>query len=571
MLWKYKICEFISTIFLLVSYALFLTQSYKNIIFVYSQSKDIICEKLLYEQFSKEIYSNIKSFPFSRIYTQEDNENANNYLDVEVKLDSYFDCQGVKKGLLNEICQDEIVNNFTCCKSECCIRTDENMVCSNYSFNLQQSHYDNDKILNYNEDEWYDDPRRRYCYYFNKYIGDTHTLSNINLYKENYDFNYEQIISNEGSSILFGKESKSGYTDCGEIDTLKNHLYVKDISCPVNSITKNGNDFIFEGFPSNSLTIFIRNIISEIPPNIHEWKNEYVKSDYNYIKEKNITIKDINKFVRENSSYYKKMDVSFNIDELIDFYYEYEDKTNKYQKYYWHTTNYIGFESKEELEKFKKYFDENDNTNNNLYNIRNKLYPSYISLIIGALLIIVCLAYAIYLIIILVKNASPKKLIIIIKKIIDILTTIGGIIYYVVCAHSTYRSINIKMDKNYMEVLNLYNKRRKQIYFLYGIIIISFNLIYEILLYFFKFKSNKELENISNSEEEEARRSSGKRSGRSRSTDDPVVYGRGTNGTPSTIRHFSNSINNDNDNDNDNDNNINNNNELSININNRNN
>ena len=489
------------------------------------------------------------------------------YLDVEVKLDSYFDCQGVKKGLLNEICQDEIVNNFTCCKSECCIRTDENMVCSNYSFNLQQSHYDNDKILNYNEDEWYDDPRRRYCYYFNKYIGDTHTLSNINLYKENYDFNYEQIISNEGSSILFGKESKSGYTDCGEIDTLKNHLYVLDISCPINSITKNGNDFIFEGFPSNSLTIFIRNIISEIPPNIHEWKNEYVKSDYNYIKEKNITIKDINKFVRENSSYYKKMDVSFNIDELIDFYYEYEDKTNKYQKYYWYTTNYIGFESKEELEKFKKYFDENDNTNNNLYNIRNKLYPSYISLIIGALLIIVCLAYAIYLIIILVKNASPKKLIIIIKKIIDILTTIGGIIYYVVCAHSTYRSINIKMDKNYMEVLNLYNKRRKQIYFLYGIIIISFNLIYEILLYFFKFKSNKELENISNSEEEEARRSSGKRSGRSRSTDDPVVYGGRNNGTPSTIRQFSNSINNDNDNDN----NINNNNELSININNRNN
>ena len=354
MLWKYKICEFISIIFLLVSYALFLTQSYKNIIFVYSQSKDIICEKLLYEQFSKEIYSNIKSFPFSRIYTQEDNENANNYLDVEVKLDSYFDCQGVKKGLLNEICQDEIVNNFTCCKSECCIRTDENMVCSNYSFNLQQSHYNNDKILNYNEDELYDDPRRRYCYYFNKYIGDTHTLSNINLYKENYDFNYEQIISNEGSSILFGKESKSGYTDCGEIDTLKNHLYVLDISCPINSITKNGNDFIFEGFPSNSLTIFIRNIISEIPPNIHECKNEYVKSDYNYIKEKNITIKDINKFVRENSSYYKKMDVSFNIDELIDFYYEYEDKTNKYQKYYWYTTNYIGFESKEELEKFKK-------------------------------------------------------------------------------------------------------------------------------------------------------------------------------------------------------------------------
>ena len=487
MMWKkkYNIFEFISIILLLASYTLFLTQSIMNIIFVKSQSKDVIGEKLLYEQFSKEIYSSIKSFPFLRIYTQEENEN--NYLNVEVKLDPYFDCQGVKKGLLNEICQDEIVNNFTCCKSECCIRTDENMVCSNYSFNLQQSHYDNDKILNYNEDELYDDPRRRYCYYFNKYIGDTHTLSNINLYKENYDFNYEQIISNEGSSIFFGKEGKSGYTDCGEIDTLKNHLYVKDIPCPVNSITKNGNDFIFEGLPSNSLTIFVRNIISEIPPSIHEWKNEYANTDYNYIKEKNITMKDINKFVSENSSYYKKMDVSFNIEELTDFNYEYEGKVNKNQKFYWYTANYIGFESQEELDKFKKYFDENDATNNSLYKIRNKLYPSYVSLIISVLLIVACLTYTFYLIIILIKNTIPKKPIIIIKKIIVSVTAIIGIIYYIICFFGIYRSINIKMDENYMEVLNLYNKRRSQIYFLSGIIIIAFNLLYEILLYIFKY------------------------------------------------------------------------------------
>ena len=495
------------------------------------------------------------------------------YLDVEIKLDSYFDCQGVKKGLLNEICQDEIVNNFTCCKSECCIRTDENMVCSNYSFNLQQSHYDNDKILNYNEDELYDDPRRRYCYYFNNYIGDTHAISNINLYKQNYDFNYEKIISSENSSIFFGKESKSGYIDCGEIDTLKNHLYVKDISCPINSIAKNGNNFIFEGLPSNSLTIFVRNIISEIPPSIHEWKNEYASTDYIYIKEKNITNKDINKFVNENSSYYKKMDVSFNIDELIDFYYKYEDKVNKYQKYYWYTTNYIGFESKEELDKFKEYFDENDNTNNNLYKIRNKLYPSYISLVIGALLFIACLLYTSYLIIILLKNKTPIKPILIIKKITDILTAIGGIIYYVVCAHSTYKSINIKMNENYMEVLNLYNNRRKQKYFLSGIIIISFNMIYEIFLYFFKFNANKGQENNSKTEEED-RSSNERRSGRSRSTHDPVVYG-GRNTGRTTRRQFGSSINedngNDNGNDNDNDNNNNNNNnDLSININKRN-
>jgi len=53
---KYSMFEFISIILLLVSYTLFLIQSYMNIIFVHSQSKDVIGEKLLYEQFSKEIF-----------------------------------------------------------------------------------------------------------------------------------------------------------------------------------------------------------------------------------------------------------------------------------------------------------------------------------------------------------------------------------------------------------------------------------------------------------------------------------------------------------------------------------
>ena len=525
---NFNIFEFISIVLLLASYTLFLTQSIMNVIFVYNKSKDVIGEKLLYMQFSKEIYSNIKSFPFSRIYTEEENENSNNYLNVEVKLDPYFDCQGVKKGLLNEICQDKIVNNFTCCKSECCIRTDENMVCSNYSFNLQESHYDNDKILNYNEDELYDDPRRRYCYYFNKYVGETHTLSQINLYKENYAFNYVSIISNEDSSIYFGKESKSGYTDCGEIDTLKNHLYVKDILCPVNSITKNGNNFIFEGLPSNSLTIFVRNIISEIPPSIHEWKNEYEKTDYNYLKE-------INKFVNQNSSYYKKMDVSLNIEELTDFY-NYEDKVNKNQEFYWYTTNYIGFESHEELKKFFEYFDENDNTNNNLYKISKILFPSYTSLIFGVLLIIACLLYTIYLIIILVKNKKPIKLIIIIKKIIPLVTAIAGIIYYLICIYGIYKSINIKMDEYYMEILNLYNNRRKQIYFLSGIIIIAINFVYEIpfFLCIFKCKAKIERDQTSNSEVKKTQKKSESGSG----VTSVNLYGRNKNNGTTTRREI---------------------------------
>jgi hypothetical protein len=282
------------------------------------------------------------------------------------------------------------------------------------------------------------------------------------------------------------------------------------------------------------LTIFVRNIISEIPPSIHEWKNEYASTDYNYIKEKNITIKDINKFVRDNSSYYKKMDVSFNIEELSEFY-NYEDKVNKHQEFYWYTTNYIGFESHEELKKFFEYFDENDNTNNNLYKISKKLFPSYASLIFGVLLIIACLLYTIYLIIILVKNKKPKKLIIFIKKIISSVTAIVGIIYYIICIYGIYKPINIKMDENYMEVLNLYNNRRKQIYFLSGIIIIAINLGYEILLYIFKYKVKTERDDTtSNSEVEKKQKKS--ESGSGRTSVNVNVFGRNKNNGATTRR-----------------------------------
>jgi hypothetical protein len=228
------------------------------------------------------------------------------------------------------------------------------------------------------------------------------------------------------------------------------------------------------------------------------------------------------------------MDVSFNIEELSEFY-NYEDKVNKHQEFYWYTTNYIGFESHEELKKFFEYFDENDNTNNNLYKISKILFPSYTSLIFGVLLIIACLLYTIYLIIILVKNKKPKKLIIIIKKIISPVTAIVGIIYYIICIYGIYKPINIKMDENYMEVLNLYNNRRKQIYFLSGIIIIAINLGYEILLYIFKYKVKTERDDTtSNSEVEKKQKKS--ESGSGRTSVNVNVFGRNKNNGATTRR-----------------------------------
>jgi hypothetical protein len=426
---------------------------------------------------------------------------SKSYLNLEVKLDSYFDCRGETNGLLNEKeCQDKIVNNLTCCRSECCTRINENIKCNNYNFDLKKSY--NNTILNYNDEERIEDPRLKFCKYFNIYNNSTSKLLNIS-FKVEEDYNYEQfIMQNDDENIKVSTENIEGFTDCGELDTLKNHLFVKNKPCPINYIIRGDNKLYFDSINSIPLypkKMIVRNILSEIPPNIHEWNN------YNYdtIDNNIITIKDINKIIKDNEDYYEKQDAYFYIEEITDFYEKYKDKVNKFQKLYWYTSNYIGFKNKGELLNFESTF--NDTKNNPLYNIATtNIYPSLISAIFGLLLIIFCLLYMTFFLISLKIDYMIKKSLFMAKEIIIILSIIIEIILLSFSPLNKYKSIYIIMDEHYKEILDLFNRRKKQKYFLTSFIIIIFVLLYEIYFFFFakiNLKTNKIIDKGSESSE----------------------------------------------------------------------
>ena len=69
---------------------------------------------------------------------------------------------------------------------------------------------------------------------------------------------------------------------------------------------------------------------------------------------------------------------------------------------------------------------------------------------------------------------------IILKEIITFLTFIAYFIIYIVYTQIKYKKIKINMDPNYKDIIDLYNKRRIQKYFLAGIILQFIACIYEV-------------------------------------------------------------------------------------------
>ena len=128
---------------------------------------------------------------------------------------------------------------------------------------------------------------------------------------------------------------------------------------------------------------------------------------------------------------------------------------------------------------------------NPLYKITLGLFPTYELGIIYIFLIILCIVYIIFFFIFLKINTSSKKILFYIKEIIIFSSFVLGTILYIICAN-IYKSININIDDYYKDILNLYNKRKQQKYFLTGIIIMSIIIVYEI--YFICF-ANKNMKN----------------------------------------------------------------------------
>ena len=337
---RFFIFEIIAIIFMIIASILLIVQGFENDKFKNYKSREIKTERLLLSQFSYEVYSNILSYPILG--------NSPDFysLTAELKLKTYFDCRGVKDEELNEVvCQDKIIdNNWTCCRAECCFRTNGgNVYCNNYNFDLKNPNINNHKILTYDYEENFEDPRR-YCTYYNKYYTDISSFFNSYIDIAYSSFNYEDLLLKKDSSTYCIFNCSEYSVDCGIIDTLDRHLYSLDSSaCPVNNIYYNGASINIQklyGSPNHN-KIIIRNIISEIPPIPHEYK-EIISKDEELLNEE-ITIKDMNKLLKNSKNMYTKMN-SIEIPlSSIGNYISIDNRMNSNSKFYWYATNYINY------------------------------------------------------------------------------------------------------------------------------------------------------------------------------------------------------------------------------------
>ena len=506
---KYSKCQFIifeliSTLFMIIASMLIIIQGFDNDNFRNYKTREIKTERLLFTQLSHEVYSNIIfSYPF---YESSKGKN----LAAEIKINSFFDCRGVKDNELNEfVCQNKINNNWTCCRSECCFRTAGGYIyCNDYNFDLDNPNISNNKILSYDYEEFFEDPRRRFCTYYNNYDGLIDTYFNKNLKIENFNYNYEDLLLNKVSSVCLGiNNCNKNYIDCGIIDTMNRHLYAENASfCPVNNIENKQGLLSLEnkyeyGNIQNKNHIILRNIISEIPPTIHDYKNKTV-CQHEKLKNEEITIRDINKLLKHNKTIYRKiekLEIPLNsIGNAINI----NKKLNSKASLNWYSTNYIGFKTVEDLEKFKKVFNISDDTDNPVYKLGENIYPYIKPIIIIFPILFLSILYIIFILLVLFQIISSKgkknKILFIIRLIILLAMLIIEIIFYVMVTDE-FEEINIDIDENYKEILDLYNKRRLQLKYFLSIIFLALAFVpvtIWLIMYFECFNRNIKKEEI---------------------------------------------------------------------------
>ena len=133
------IFELVSTIIMIIAYILLIIQSFNNYNFKEYKNKNSIIERFLYEQFSREVYDNLEQ-KISSINQDYYYPNYGNKK-IEIYLETFYDCRDVKEFELNEkICQEKILKNNTCCRAECCSRTNGGKIyCLPYNFDLDFS------------------------------------------------------------------------------------------------------------------------------------------------------------------------------------------------------------------------------------------------------------------------------------------------------------------------------------------------------------------------------------------------------------------------------------------------
>lgn len=478
------IINIVLTSLLIISCILIFAQTIINIKYNHSKNKSILSEKLVYEQFSHDVYSNINSkiyydfevYPFS-----DDCPEDKEPIIFSIKLDSYYDCTGINLDNIDDNCKDKITDSLICCQKDCC----ENDKCRN-------------KQAKNMVDEEKNDTRKDNCVYYNKYNGKFSQIVKgykICARKYNYDYHYLLYLSQTNDIKDNDCLYLDSYNHCVGSSALKGNLKFE-----LSNIT----------FNLNNKKVIVKNIFSEITPNYFEYEillKEWILNNKN--KKSNNDEEEVNKYKELNieniyNTFFKGLQESFTggniyytkqkeilLEKIINSNSEpvFENYlSNSYIKLKnttWYTRNYIGFKNLEEFVKFKENFDENDVTNNPLYKIsKDTLYPNIESIFV----ILIFLSEFIISFIIQIKSFLKEKTIKVKNYLIsDSLTQMFSplllIIYFFIYLFKyvyKYKKISIEMEIYYQLVLDQYNKRRNQDCLLAGIIIlfITFILIF---------------------------------------------------------------------------------------------
>ena len=484
------IFNYISLSLLIAACILILVQSINNVKYN-SNDKTSIAERLVYQQFSHDVYSNIKSkilYDFEIIDHSQNCSDNREIINIPIKIESFYDCEKVEVDDIDkDLCQNRISRTSTCCKKECCKQDIYTMqkICKNKN------------IYNSADNE---DPRKD-CKIFNIYNGKIYKMNNYKICARRYDYNYEYLLEKNQDSFC-----KGGIT----LDSL-DHCFNENITILNQS---NSNNYL--SFKENS-AIIVKNILSEINPNYFEYElimRESILNNKIKIEEKEQNEVNKYKVININNIYnafflnVSNLDLTYgnpyyinqnqinlsyimeNNDDIV--LNEFQDNNFiKEKNLNWYTRNYIGFKNLDELQKFKYYFDEEDPQNNTLYKMDKILFPNIESIVISSVFILLMGSIFLGQIYYCIKNDEDTKRDFYFNSFRRISTLVLFIIYlsiYLFKYLYYYHKIEkIDMEKYYAFVLEKYNERRKQKNLLIGIIFLKINLILEVIHYIYEY------------------------------------------------------------------------------------
>ena len=449
----------ISIAFFIISFILLLIQGIINNKFFKLNDKEIIAERTVFEQFSYEVYSSINTAIPVYYETKSDCNSEDEPFKFILNLDTFYDCRGIYNSDLNPECRNQIVNNLTTCFSSGRTRLDTG--------NLGE-------LLDY-------DDRVKYCQYFSNYTQPLTKLFDKSICKYQTKTYSELLADSVPSRDYYGNPvpCKQGYKRCGVLDTKDNILCIPNgESCPMNEISKSSGDnshkidtIYFNNVENKNSKVITSIILSENKPLNHEWdlmiKETFDKiSDEESAKRRMVSKNDFILLDNEDFNNYNEVsDIKYKINKICEngsvmncnLY-------NSNQELSIYTRNYIGFKNVKELNKFKKYFKENDKKfrNNPLYKLSSLGHNPLITIIIPSIFLALTIGYLCIIIInnyckVFLRNDIKDYLLYVCTALMLVVFIADLII--IIFHHINYPIIHIDMDARMKSVLDRYNKR----------------------------------------------------------------------------------------------------------------